>query len=106
MRICRKRNGRSWTPETSRLAHLAKAERRAAQPAPEPIRRPQPGHLRHTLRIENHLDGTAFEIRLLQGARLNQVVAETFGRQSKPHGLDFLLRKLRSRLLVRWLAAG
>lgn len=106
MRICRKRNRRSWTPETSRLAHLAKAERREAQPAPEPLGRPRPGQLRHTIRIENHLDGTAFEIRLRQGERLNQVVAETFGRQSKPHGLDFLLRKLRTRLLVRWLTAS
>ena len=101
--MCRKRNRRSWTPETSRLAHLAKAARRQSQPAPERVGRPQPGRLRHTIRIENHLDGTGFEIRLLQGERLNQVVAETFGRQSKPHGLDFLLRKLRARLIVRWL---
>lgn len=101
--MCRKRNRRSWTPETSRLAHLAKAARRQAQPAPEQVERPQPGRLRHTLRIENHLYGTGFEIRLLQGERLNQVVAETFGRRSRPHGLDFLLRKLRSRLLVKRL---
>lgn len=103
MRSCRKRNRRSWTPETSRLAHQAKARRRQARPAPEQAARPQPGLLRHTVRVENHMDGTGFEIRLLQGERLNQVVAETFGRRSKPHGLDFLLRKLRRRLLVNWL---
>lgn len=103
MRIRRKRNRRSWTPETSRLAHLAKARRRRERPDETAPLRPAIGLLRHTVRVENHLDGTGFEIRLLQGERLNQVVAETFGRRSKPHGLDFLLRKLRRRLLVNWL---
>lgn len=70
--------------------------------APDYPSRPKPGLLLHTIRVESHVAGLGFEIKLRQGNRLNQVVAETFGRQSKPHGLDYLLAHLRRRLVYRW----
>jgi hypothetical protein len=48
------------------------------------------------------VNGLGFEVKILQGRRLNQVIAETFGRKSLPHGMDFLLAHLRKRLVVRW----
>lgn len=100
----RSRNFGSWTPETSRLAHLAKARKRMARPV-ERVERPAMGLLLHTIRVESHVAGWGFEIKLRQGRRLNQVVAETFGRQSAPHGVDFFLRHLRRRLVTRWQRA-
>lgn len=102
MRFSRKRNFRSWTKETSALAHAAKARKRMENP-PDRIDRPEPGLLLHTIRVESHVAGFGFEIKIIQAERLNQVIAETFGRQSKPHGLDFILSQLRSKLIVRWL---
>lgn len=68
------------------------------------IERPEPGRLLKTIRITDEVAGKSVEIRLLQGERLNQVVAETFGRRSEPHGTDWLVRHLRKKLLVtRWL---
>jgi len=69
---------------------------------PEEFSRPEIGRLLHTIRVESHVSGCGFEIKLRQAARLNQVTAETFGRHSKPHGMDFLLARLRKRLVVRW----
>ena len=46
--------------------------------------------------------GIGFEIKVHQGKRLNQIVAETFGAFSKPHGTDWLMRHLRKKLVVRW----
>jgi len=97
----RRRNFRSWTRETSRLAHEAKARKRMENP-PSRLDRPEVGLLLHTIRVESHVAGLGFEIKLRQSGRINQVVAETFGRQSRPHGLDFILAKLRQKLVVRW----
>jgi len=83
------------------LAHEAKARRRMENPT-DHIPRPEPGMLLHTIRIENHVSGLGFEVKLFQGHRLNQVVAETFGRRSSPHGIDWLTRHLRQRLVTRW----
>ena len=74
-----------------------------ATPAGLPVVGHPVGVVRHTIRVEDHLDQTCLEIRLRQAPRANQVIAEVFGRKSKPHGLDYLLRHLRTRLLVRWL---
>ena len=59
--------------------------------------------LLHTIRVESHVNGVGFEIRVKQAQRLNQVVLETFGRESKPMGIDCLARNLRKRLVTRWL---
>lgn len=99
----RRRNRRSWTPETSALAHAAKARKRIANDAPDYFGRPEPGLLLHTIRVESHVAGLGFEIKVRQGRRLNQIVAETFGRQSAAHGMDWLTRHLREKLVVRWL---
>jgi len=85
----------------SKLAHAAKARKRMENP-PDYIPRPQEGLLLKTIRITDELAGSSFEIKLRQGKRLNQVIAETFGRCSKPHGMDFLTRFLRKRLVTRW----
>lgn len=69
---------------------------------PDYIPRPQAGLLLHTIRIESHVGGIGFEIKVHQGKRLNQIVAETFGAFSKPHGTDWLMRHLRKKLVVRW----
>jgi hypothetical protein len=101
MRFSRKRNFGSWTKETSRLAHEAKARKRMENP-PDYIPRPQEGLLLKTIRITDELAGSSFEIKLKQGKRLNQIIAETFGRCSKPHGVDLICRILRKRLVTRW----
>src|ERR1035437_10241240 len=100
MRLSRKRNFRSWRPRTSKLAHEAKARKRMESPC-ERIERPEPGMLLHTIRIESHVIGLGFEIKVRQGKRLNQVILETFGRESKPVGIDCLAKNLRKRLVVR-----
>jgi hypothetical protein len=101
MRFSRKINFRSWDKRTSALAHAAKARKRIENP-PDYIPRPEPGMLLHTIRIENHIEGFGFEVKLRQSKRLNQVIAETFGRCSKPHGVDLICRILRKRLVTRW----
>lgn len=102
MRLRRKRNFRSWTPETSRLAHLAKARKRMEHPA-ERVERPPAGLLLKTIRVTDEIEGKSFEIKIRQAPRLNQVVAETFWRQSKPIGIDLIMRRLRERCVTRWL---
>ena len=88
----------------SRAANAARARRRIAGPPPEPgIPRPVPRLKLHTIRVESHLAGTGFEIVVRQARRRNQVVVETFGRASKPHGIDWLTRHLRARLVTRWI---
>ena len=91
--------GRRWTPETSALAHEAKARKRMQGLPPEYPSRIQPGTPLHTIRIESHLRGMSVEIVVLQARRANQVVVRTFGRQSHPHGLDWLCQHIRKRLL-------
>ena len=61
---------------------------------PDYIPRPEPGMVLHRIRVESMVSGTGFEILVRQGRRLNQVVAETFGRRSLPHGMDFLMAHL------------
>ena len=95
------RNFRTWTKETSRLAHAAKARKRMENP-PDYIPRPEPGLLLKTIHVTDHVSGCGFEIKLRQGRRLNQIIAETFGRVSQEHGLDWLTRNLRKRLVTRW----
>ena len=102
MRFSRRRNFRSWTKETSRLAHEAKARKRMENP-PEYTPRPWPGLLLKTIHVTDELEGSSFEIKIRQAQRLNQVVAETFGRVSKPIGMDLIMRRLRQRCVVRWL---
>lgn len=99
----RRRNFRSWTRETSRLAHEAKRRKRLTQPAVPENYFPA-GQLLHTIRIESHLFGFGFEVKVFQAARRNQIIAESFGRKSNPHGMDWLVRNLRKRLAVRWAA--
>lgn len=94
-------NFRTWTKETSKLAHAAKARKRMENPT-DYIPRPKPGMLLHTIRIENHVGGFGFEVKVKQADRLNQVVLETFGRCSSPVGVDVLARNLRKRLVTRW----
>jgi len=86
------------------LAHAAKARKRMDN-QPEYIPRPEPGILLHTIRVESHVNGLGFEIKIRQGKRLNQIVAETFGRSSAGHGLDWLCRHLRQKLVTRWMTA-
>jgi len=69
----------------------------------ERIPRPATGLLLHTIRITNHVAGHSFEINVRQADRLNQITAETFGKTSQPHGMDWLSRNLRKRIVVRWL---
>jgi hypothetical protein len=98
------RHGRFHKGNASRLGKLgaeANARKRMENP-PDYIPRPQEGLLLKTIRITDELAGSSFEIKLRQGKRLNQVIAETFGRFSKPHGTDFLTRFLRKRLVTRW----
>jgi hypothetical protein len=102
MRFSRKRNFRSWTRETSRLAHEAKARKRMENP-PERIERPEVGLLLKTIRVTDEIAGASIEIKVRQAQRLNQVVAECFGRASKPIGWDKIIRRLRQRCVVRWL---
>ena len=85
----------------SKIMHAAKARKRMENP-PDYIPRPQEGLLLKTIRITDELAGSSFEIKLRQGKRLNQIIAETFGRCSQPHGVDFLTRFLRKRLVTRW----
>lgn len=102
MRLSRKRNFRSWTPETSRLAHEAKALKRLAA-TDDQIPRPQEGMLIKIIRVTDELEGRSFEIKLLQASRINQVIAETFWRKSKPIGVDRVMRRLRERCVTRWI---
>lgn len=98
------RNGRFHKGNASRLGKLgaeANARKRMENPT-DYIPRPQPGLLLHTIRVENHVVGFGFEIKVKQASRLNQVVLETFGRESKPVGIDCLARNLRKRLVTRW----
>ena len=84
-------------------AHAAKARKRMEEPPPERIERPAPGLLLHTIRVTNELAGMSFEIKVKQGARLNSIRAETFGRSSRDHGTDWLTRHLRKKLVTKWL---
>jgi hypothetical protein len=99
--MSRKRNFRSWTPETSRLAHAAKARKRMENSS-DYIPRPQIGLLLKTIYVTDEIEGKSFEIKIRQAARLNQVTAETFGRVSKPIGMDKIMRRLRERCVTRW----
>lgn len=69
---------------------------------PERIERPEVGLLLKTIRVTDEIEGRSFEIKIRQATRLNQVVAETFGRTSKPIGMDLIMRRLRERCVVRW----
>lgn len=84
--------------------NAAKARKRMDDREPL-IERPRPGLLLHTIRITNEIAGVGFEIKVRQGRRLNGIVAETFGRSSREHGLDWLCRNLRKKLVIRWLPA-
>jgi hypothetical protein len=101
------RRGRFHEGNASRLGKLgaaANARKRMENPV-DHIPRPSPGLLLHTIRVESHLAGVGFEIKVRQGKRLNQIVAETFGRFSKVHGCDWLARHLREKLVTRWMRA-
>ena len=64
---------------------------------------PKVGLLLKTIRVTDEIEGRSFEIKIRQAQRLNQVIAETFGRTSKPIGMDLIMRRLRERCVVRWL---
>ena len=81
------RNLRTWTKKTSALAHAAKARKRMEQPV-DFVERPQPGLLLKTIRVTDELQGCSFEVKVRQGVRLNQIIAETFGRKSECHGIS------------------
>ena len=98
------RNGRFHKGNASRLGKLgaeANARKRMENP-PDYIPRPELGMLLHTIRVDSHIAGVGFEIKVRQGKRLNQIVAETFGRVSGVHGCDWLAKHLRQRLVTRW----
>lgn len=100
--MSRKRNFRSWTKETSKLAHEAKARKRMENP-PDYIPRPAEGLLLKVIRVTDQLSASSFEIKLRQAKRLNQITVETFGTTaSKPHGTDWLMKHLRKKLVTRW----
>ena len=84
------------------LAHAKKAEIRMSQPC-ERIERPQAGLLLKTIRVTDEITHESFEIKVTQAKRLNQIVATTFGRSSREHGMDWLTRHLREKLVVRWM---
>jgi hypothetical protein len=76
-RKMRRRNGKYWTKETSRLAHEAKARKRMASPPPEP----EPSMVkwnRFEIVVRDRLTGETgcFELRSLRdaGRRLAAVV--------------------------------
>lgn len=99
------RKGRFHKGNASRLGKLgavASARKRMEFPC-ERIDRPEPGLLLHTIHVVSHVDGVGFEIKIMQARRLNQVVVETFGRRSKPIGVDCMMRHLRAKLVTRWL---
>jgi hypothetical protein len=101
------RNGRFHQGNASRLGKLGaatNARKRMENPA-DYIPRPEPEMLLHTIRVTNHVEGFGFEVKIRQAERLNQVVAETFGRRSKPMGVDHIAATLRKRLVVRWMRA-
>jgi hypothetical protein len=102
MRFSRRRNRKSWTRETSLAAHAAKARKRLEQANALPRSDVPVGEILHTLRWTSHKDGVSTEIKLIQAPRRNQIVVETFGRCSLPHGTDWFMRHLRSRLVTRW----
>ena len=93
------RKSRAARKRWSVNAHAAKARKRMAAPAPDYPESIEPGTVRHTIRVTDHRQGQSFEIKLKQAPRINQVVVETFGSESKPHGIDWLVRHLRRRLL-------
>lgn len=70
---------------------------------PDRIERPEVGLLLKTIRVTDEVEGKSFEIKIHQAERLNQVTAETFGRVSRPMGMDFIMRRLRERCVVRWM---
>jgi hypothetical protein len=64
-----------------KVSQQVQAEKRMANP-PDYIPRPLPGMLLKTIRVTDELQGCSFEIKIRQGTRLNQIVAETFGRKA------------------------
>ena len=72
---------------------------------PDYIPRPEPGILLHTIQVTNHVSGLGFEVKVKQAKRLNQITVEAFGKESMPHGVDWLAKHLRKRLVTRWLRA-
>lgn len=97
----RRKNHRSFDARTSALAHAAKAAKRLAGPFEDRPTVPA-GMMLHRIRVESFVGGTGFEVLVRQGPRRNQIVMETFGRASRPSGLDRLTREMRKRLVVRW----
>lgn len=95
MRISRNRTRTSWTKETSRLAHEAKARKRMERgPDGEPRRVPA-GEYLGTLRWIDP-SGTVTQCVIKQGTRANSI------RIGKTEcGWDTLLRRVRARLSVR-----
>jgi hypothetical protein len=100
-------SGRFHKGNASRLGKLgaeASAIKRMESPC-ERIERPQTGILLKTIRITDEIVGCSFEIKVRQGKRLNQIIAETFGRQSESHGCAWLTAHLRQKLVTRWMHA-
>lgn len=87
-----------------RASQRVQRERRLAGAAPARVGRPEPGLMLYRIRVDS-LVGHAygFEIVVRQATRLNQVTVEVFGQRSKPHGMDWLMRQLRKKLVTRWL---
>jgi hypothetical protein len=95
MRFCRKKNHKSWTPYTSRLAHEAKARKRLESPRDEEPRRFPAGNLLGVLRW-HALDGSVTQCVIRQGRRANGI------RIGKTEcGWDNLLRRMRAKLSAK-----
>ena len=101
-RMKSRRNFRSWTPKTSRAAHEAKARKRMSVECQCPVELPV-GRVLWTVRATDELSGQSFEVKIRQAPRRNQIIAETFGRQSRPHGVTWLASQLRKKLVTRWM---
>ena len=94
MRNSRKRTHTTWTKETSRLAHEAKARKRLANNDTEPRRIPAGTYL-GTLRWHS-AEGTVTQCVIKQGTRANRI------RIGKTEcGWDCLMRRMRGRLSVK-----
>lgn len=101
MRQYSTKNFKNWTRRTSLLAVETREKNRLSQDF-EPRSIVKEGKILYTIKIENHLGNFSYEIKIRQAKRKNQVIIETFGRKSQPHGIDWLVKKLSKKLVTRW----
>ena len=101
--MSRKRNFRSWTKETSALAHTAKAAKRMAGPVPDDWNRVPEGQ--HLGVLQWHAaDGEVRRWTIKQGDRANSIIVSAKGKTLQC-GWAKLFSGLRKKLAVKkvWL---